>query len=225
MRMISGKRHGNRNSRSGRRGIQNRDSHVAAAIERLELRVLMSGTALSSYSSIVTDIQSGGVFATTSAYVNGGVNAASGPYQYQSFAGVEFDPNNATIFPGTAVATPTNLSLSLYNNPTGFNSNSGAAGNLASGVFDVYLLPTYTAPTSLVYQTTVTPGFPLGLQAQGGLSTATASNFYLGSITAPTTNGLVNVNLALPTGGGTLNAATVLTNDLSKNTAFEIAIV
>src|SRR5580704_3155199 len=90
---------------STRRANRRANRECQAAVERLELRVLMSAANLSSYSSTVTDIQTTGIFKTGDAFVNGAANATTGAFQYQSFAVIDFDPGNSTIFPGTAVAT------------------------------------------------------------------------------------------------------------------------
>jgi hypothetical protein len=108
----------NSKKRSGR-SVKAQAKINRAVFENLETRVFLSGTALSGYSTTVTDIQAAGAFPTTSAYVNGGINATSGPFQYQSFAVAEFDPSNSTVYPDFALTTSSGQSPSVSTSTSG----------------------------------------------------------------------------------------------------------
>jgi len=145
---------------------------------------------------------------------------------------------NATPLTNTSgtigIATPTNLNLQLINNPSAWNSSSGATGNSATGFFDIFVLPTYTpafsaSTSSLVYSTQALfdasgAALPLGIESQGGLGSVTAANYELASF-SPSATGIVNVPLTLPTTGGTSSAAYLLSMDLNNNLPFELVIV
>ena len=217
----------NLNKRFSRRQVKGSTNKINRAVfENLENRRLLSGVVptVSGYSTLVTEIQSTtGPVASTTAVVNGTVG--TGSLANQSYAVIEFDPSNSTVFPGTTISAPTNLTLSLVNNLSAWNSRTGAVGTNAAGSFDVYLLPKYTAPDTLTYSTANQAGFALGLQGGGGFngSGVVASSYFLGTFAAPAANGTFTVNLSLPT-AGTANASTLLTTDLSTKKGFEIAI-
>ncbi|MGA2232944.1 MAG: hypothetical protein ABSH22_18750, partial [Tepidisphaeraceae bacterium] len=100
-----------RSTKGQRNSSKNQRKITRAITEQLESRVLLSGVVgtvnINSYSTLVTDIRTTGATTSAAAYVNATASYGAGQIP-QSFAVVEFDPGNATIYPGSSgvVATP-----------------------------------------------------------------------------------------------------------------------
>ncbi len=205
--------------RSGGRSAQRRARAVVFQAQNLESRVLLSAANLSSYSTLVTDIQGNGVFASNSAYVNGAVNASSGPYQYPSIAVAEFDPSNSTIFPGsntlaapssaatlTATAATTGGTLAASTTYKIEVTYTTAAGETAASSATSITTPAGTNTNSI---TLSLPALPSGVTGENVyVGTGSGSILFNGSVTSPSSSTTNYYTITAPSTSSTVAPTT-----------------
>ena len=144
---------------------------------------------------------------------NAATTNATAATVYEEYQVYEFDTPNNPIFATPATLTSlTNLNLQIYD--TG-EAASGTKYAASPGTFNVYLLPTYTSDSSLVFNSD-----PTGLVGQAGVT----SSDLLGTInfsSPPTSGGYLTFSLNSP---GLSNVASTIISDINNGTAFQIAV-
>jgi len=155
-----------------------------AIMEVVESRVMLS-TSLTGYSTVVTDIQTTGPVAGSSAYVNGSVG--TGAFQYQSFALVEFDPSNSTIFPNTTLSAPGSAAAMSY---------ATTGGTLVGSSQKYYIKYTWTTASGETTASAEASGYITSSACTTGAITITTPNL-------PITAGATGINVYVSTTTGT----------------------
>jgi len=96
----------NAKKRASRRSAKGQAKINLAVFETLETRTMLS-TTVSGYSTLMTDVSIGATsgqpgYSATSGVVN--ATTGTGTYANQSYAVMEFDPTNSTVYPGSNAA-------------------------------------------------------------------------------------------------------------------------